>query len=262
MWHGSPCCSGKTTFSRARKRLRRDVATKHKNGQANKNGAEPAAPGASASQSQTLEAAIGNQVRTLRKRNDMTVMDLAHQAGLSISMLSKIENGGTSPSLATLQALAQALNVPLSTFFATFDEKHDATYVRSGKGLSIDRRGTRSGHQYQLLGHSVSSDVGVEPYLITLTDEADPYPIFQHEGVEFIYMLSGEVGYRHADKTYTLKKGDSLFFDSAASHGPEDLRKLPMQYLSIIVHPRDWRPKDISPEEKKFQGVKPQGRSR
>jgi transcriptional regulator with XRE-family HTH domain len=203
--------------------------------------------GAQSSTSQSLEAAIGTQVRALRKRTDITVQDLATQAGLSISMLSKIENGQTSPSLATLQALSTALNVPLSTFFAKFDEKRDATYVRSGKGLLIERRGTRSGHQYQLLGHSVSSDVGVEPYLITLTDEADPYPVFQHEGVEFIYMISGEVGYRHADKTYVLKKGDSLFFDASAPHGPEDLRKIPMQYLSIIVYPRERRHSDVSP---------------
>ena len=176
----------------------------------------------------------------------MTVLDLANAAGLSIGMLSKIENGGTSASLATLQALAEALNVPISTFFATFDEKRDATFVRAGNGLLIERRGTRSGHQYQLLGHSVSSDIQVEPYLITLTDEADPYPVFQHEGVEFIYMLSGEVGYRHADKTYTLKRGDSLFFDAMAPHGPEELRKLPMQFLSIIAYARAYRPNDTT----------------
>jgi transcriptional regulator with XRE-family HTH domain len=195
--------------------------------------------GARPSESQSLEASIGSQVRALRKRNDMTVHDLATQSELSIGMLSKIENGGISPSLATLQALARALNVPLGTFFAKFDEKHDATYVRSGKGLKIERRGTSSGHLYQLLGHSVKSDIAVEPYLITLSDDADAYPIFQHEGVEFIYMLTGEVGYRHADKTYLLKKGDSLFFDASAPHGPEDLRKLPMTYLSIIIYPRE-----------------------
>jgi len=195
--------------------------------------------GARPSESQSLEASIGNQVRSLRKKHDMTVMDLATQSELSIGMLSKIENGGISPSLGTLQALAKALNVPIGTFFAKFDEKHDATYVRSGKGLQIERRGTSSGHLYQLLGHSVKSEIAVEPYLITLSDDADPYPIFQHEGVEFIYMLTGEVGYRHADKTYLLKKGDSLFFDASAPHGPEDLRKLPMTYLSIIIYPRD-----------------------
>jgi transcriptional regulator with XRE-family HTH domain len=199
----------------------------------------PLVHGARPSASQTLEAAIGTQVRDFRKKQGMTVGDLATQAGLSISMLSKIENGGTSASLSTLQVLARALNVPIGAFFAAFDEKSDATYVKSGQGLPIERRGTAAGHLYQLLGHSVKSKLLVEPYLITLTDEADPHPIFQHEGVEFIYMLKGEVGYRHADKTYLLKPGDSLFFDAKAPHGPEDLRKRPMQYLSIIVAPRE-----------------------
>ncbi|MFQ5959730.1 MAG: helix-turn-helix domain-containing protein, partial [Alphaproteobacteria bacterium] len=48
-----------------------------------------------------LEAAIGRQVRALRKKHDMTVTELAGLAGLSSGMLSKIENGLTSPSLAT-----------------------------------------------------------------------------------------------------------------------------------------------------------------
>jgi len=193
--------------------------------------------GARPSRSQTLEASVGNQVRTLRKSKNGTVVELAVQAGLSIGMLSKIENGLTSPSLGTLEAIAKALSVPVATLFVKFDEKRDASFVRDGQGLLIERRGTKSGHQYRLLGHSVSSDMGVEPYLITLTEEADPYPIFQHEGVEFIYMLTGEVVYRHADKSYLLKPGDSLFFDASAPHGPEELRKLPMNYLSIIIYP-------------------------
>ena len=78
----------------------------------------------------------------------------------------------------------------------------------------------------------------VEPYLITLTKEAKPYTLFQHAGVEFIYMLTGKVLYRHADKAYPLAPGDALFFDSAALHGPEELTELPMTYLSIIIYPR------------------------
>jgi hypothetical protein len=49
-------------------------------------------------------------------------------------------------------------------------------------------------------------------------------------------MLSGEVLYRHADRTYHLKPGDSLLFDSGALHGPEALLRPPMTYLSIIVY--------------------------
>src|ERR1700761_5616236 len=96
--------------------------------------------GARPSESQSLEAAIGSQVRALRKKNDMTGLDLATQADRAIGMLSQIETGGTAAVLATLQALARPRNVPIGTFFAKFDEKHDATYVRSGKGLPIERR--------------------------------------------------------------------------------------------------------------------------
>ena len=81
-------------------------------------------------------------------------------------------------------------------------------------------------------------EMGVEPYLISLTEEAKPYTLFQHAGVEFIYMLTGKVLYRHADKVYPLKPGDSLFFDAGALHGPEELTEFPMSYLSIIVYPR------------------------
>ena len=51
----------------------------------------------------------------------------------------------------------------------------------------IERRGTRAGHQYNLLGHigNNTSGVLVEPYLITLTADSDVFPTFQHEGLEF-----------------------------------------------------------------------------
>lgn len=185
-----------------------------------------------------LEAAIGREVREFRKKIDLTVAELAHHAGLSIGMLSKIENGLASPSLSTLKALSDALNIPVTAFFRRYEEERDASYVPSGSGLNIERRGTRAGHQYQLLGHSLSRNVNVEPYLITLTEESDVFPIFQHSGMEFIYMLKGKVGYRHGDRTYRLSPGDSLFFDADAPHGPEELIRLPIQFLSIIASPR------------------------
>jgi mannose-6-phosphate isomerase-like protein (cupin superfamily) len=75
-------------------------------------------------------------------------------------------------------------------------------------------------------------------YLITLSSDAAPYTAFQHEGIEFIYMLSGEVVYALGDRSYHLSPGDALLFDSGAPHGPEKLLKTPMTYLSIIIYPR------------------------
>jgi quercetin dioxygenase-like cupin family protein len=81
--------------------------------------------------------------------------------------------------------------------------------------------------------------VMVEPYMITLTKETDTFPTFQHPGMEFIYMLEGNVVYRHGEKTYDMHPGDALFFDAEAPHGPEELRKLPARYLSVISYRRD-----------------------
>ena len=185
-----------------------------------------------------LEAAIGREVRAFRKKLDMTVVELSRLAGLSAGMLSKIERGIASPSLATLRALSTALQVPVTAFFRQFEEQRDATFVRAGEGLKIERRGTRAGHQYDLLGHTVGKSISIEPYLITLTEESEVFPMFQHAGMEFIYMLQGRVGYRHGDKVYQLSPGDSLFFDSEAFHGPEDLIEMPAKFLSVIVYPR------------------------
>lgn len=186
-----------------------------------------------------LEEAIGRQVRRYRKQLGLTITDMGNRTGLSAGMLSKIENGNTSPSLATLRSISTALNVPVTALFKQYEEQRDATFVQAGKGLAIDRRGTRAGHQYRLLGHSVHSQVSVEPYLITLESDAEVFPIFQHAGVEFIYVLEGSMVYRHLNATYTLTRGDSLFFDSDAPHGPEELLKLPVRFLSVITQSAD-----------------------
>ena len=189
----------------------------------------------------SLERAIGAQVRTLRRRADLSIADLATAADMSPGMLSKIENGAISASLSSLEALSTALAVPITTLFAAHEDRRDCSFVQAGHGVVIERRGTKVGHVYNLLGHSLRGDVVLEPYLITLREDAVPYTGFQHDGVEFIYMLGGEVTYRHADQEYHLKPGDALMFDSGALHGPERLVSLPATYLSIIVYPRTAR---------------------
>jgi transcriptional regulator with XRE-family HTH domain len=213
--------------------------TKNKPLRAQTSGEKPEAQGNGGTvKKNQLEFAIGRQVYEFRNKLGITVSDLARQAGLSAGMLSKIENGMTSPSLATLQALSTALNVPVTSFFRKYEEQRDATFVKSGQGLVIERRGTRASHQYQLLGHTMSKSVVVEPYLVTLTATPDVLPLFQHDGQEFIYLLEGEVTYRHADKLYSMGPGDSLFFDADVPHGPEELIKLPIRLISVMIYPR------------------------
>ena len=119
---------------------------------------------------------------------------------------------------------------------------------KAGEAVETKPAGTRAGHQHNLLGHigSNSSCVVVEPYLISPTETSDVVPAFQHDVIELLYMLEGEVKYRHVDQLFHLKPGDSLFFDADAQRGPEVLVKLPARFLSIIFYPRanyaGWRP--------------------
>ena len=194
----------------------------------------PVLPGTSPA----IVAAIGMQIRTLRHKLELTGPELAAQANISTGLLSKIENGKVETSLETLEALARALNVPITTLLANYDEKRDCAFVPSGGGELISGRGIGKGHRYQLLGNASAGKIAVEPYFITLSDEAKPYTRFRHAGVEFIHILAGRLVYRVADRTYALAPGNSLLFDAADFHGPDELTDPPISFLSIIIYLR------------------------
>jgi transcriptional regulator with XRE-family HTH domain len=63
-----------------------------------------------------------SQIRNQRRQAGLSIFELATAASLSVGMLSKVENGRISPSLATLRFLAEALGVPIATFFVVFEE--------------------------------------------------------------------------------------------------------------------------------------------
>ena len=193
------------------------------------------------SREKVLEIAIGREVRGFRTRQGMTVAELSAATGISSGMLSKIENGNISPSLTTLQSSSHSLRVPVTAFFRGYEEKREVVHTKAGEGVEANREGTRAGHQYTLLGHISGNSNGiiVEPYLINLNSESDVFPTFQHDGVETLYMLEGEIGYRHGDQVFALKPGDTLFFDADAPHGPDSLDKLPATYLSVIAYKQD-----------------------
>jgi len=186
----------------------------------------------------TLEQRIGREIRLLRGRLGLTGAELSRAANISPGMLSKIETGQISASLGTLDALAGVLNVSLASVLTGSEPRRDCSFVKAGQGVRIDRAGTKAGHRYDLLGHSIGGLLAVEPYLITLALDAVPYTSFQHGGVELIYMLTGRVRYRHGESLYDMDPGDTLFFDASARHGPEALIDLPSTYLSFIVQSR------------------------
>jgi ribosome-binding protein aMBF1 (putative translation factor)/quercetin dioxygenase-like cupin family protein len=179
---------------------------------------------------------IANHVRRRRQDIGLTVGQLAERSGISKGMLSKIENAQTSPSLATLERLAGALDMPLTSLFRGLAEERDAVFVKADSGPEIVRQGTRAGHAYQLLGSLRGPRKQVEPLLVTLTERAEIFPSFQHSGIELLYMLSGTLDYSYGKQQYRMEPGDTLQFEGDIPHGPTLLVKLPIRFLSITFY--------------------------
>ena len=112
-------------------------------------------------------------------------------------------------------------------------ELHDAL----AQGARIVREGTREGHEYQLLGSLRGEHKRLECLHVTLSEKSQTYPLFQHPGTEFIYMLEGVMDYSHSRTVYRLHAGDSLQLDGEGAHGPVDLVEVPIRFLSVIAFP-------------------------
>jgi transcriptional regulator with XRE-family HTH domain len=193
---------------------------------------EPTMPGSSGQ----LEWVIANHVRNRRQAIGLTVAQLAELTGISKGMLSKIENAQTSPSLATIERLAAALDMPVTSLFRGLAEERDAVFVKAGTGPEIVRQGTRAGHTYELLGSMRGPYKRVEPLLVSLSDRNEVFPLFQHAGIEMLYMLVGVMEYSYGRQSYRMVHGDTLQFEGDIPHGPTKLIKLPIRFLSITMY--------------------------
>lgn len=188
-----------------------------------------------ASDNVSLEKSLGSKIRRFRKSKSMSIHELAEQASISVSMLSRMENGLTQASISTLQSICRALNVPIAILFSELSGSNESSFVKAGQGLKVMRRDNPIGHEYQLLGHSFSSDISMEPYLIRLENAEEEFPKIFHDGVEFIYMVKGKMIYQQGENIFDMSEGDSLYFDATVPHGPIELVKLPVVLITVIA---------------------------
>ncbi|MCZ6619043.1 MAG: XRE family transcriptional regulator [Gammaproteobacteria bacterium] len=186
-------------------------------------------------ESQGLTDFLGGVLKQRRLAQHLTIQDVADLCDISRGMLSRIENGQAAPSLDTLHRICRSMGISMSNLFKDFDVPDGgARYVPRGEGMVVVRRGTRRGHSYELLAYDQGPKKLFEPFLITLDDESEVFPRFQHEGTEFIYMLEGELEYRVGKHSHLLSSGDALTFQGNIPHGPEALRSVPIRFLSVI----------------------------
>jgi transcriptional regulator with XRE-family HTH domain len=186
-------------------------------------------------ETQGLSDFLGGALKHRRLAQHLTIQDVADLCEISRGMLSRIENGQAAPSLDTLHRICRGMGISMSNLFKDFDVPDGgARYVPRGEGMEVVRRGTKRGHSYELLSYDQGPRKLFEPFLISMDDESEVFPRFQHAGTEFIYVLEGELEYRVGKHSYLLSTGDALTFEGNIPHGPEALGSVPIRFLSVI----------------------------
>lgn len=183
-----------------------------------------------------IEAKVGKVVRRLRQERGLMATQLAEKSGLSSAMISRIENGNVSPSLGTLQALADALNLPIMSFFSDNDNTADIHHVRHGEGLPSRRVSPGHAHDYLLLGKHSDARFGLQSALIRIErNRAGDLPRYQHAGFVLIYMIEGHANYACGDDIFEIQTGDSLSFDATLRHGFETIHSPHISFLTVTA---------------------------
>jgi uncharacterized cupin superfamily protein len=184
----------------------------------------------------TGEIDVGRRLRVLRTGQDLSIRSLAEQSGLNVNTLSLIENQRTSPSVSTLQQLAQTLHVHISAFFETDHGEKQVVHQKAGA------------RPHAAVTHGSIEDLGAgmprfgaEPLIVTLAPNADSgkTPIV-HTGREFVYCLEGHIAYTVDSEIYLLEPGDSLLFEAYLPHHWKNLDTTPSRNL-LVLCPLDER---------------------
>ena len=185
-----------------------------------------------------IDVLVGQALHRLRTERGFTVSGLARGADVSPAMISRIEKGQVSPSLATLSALAETMDVPVMALLAQTEDTADVHHVRAGQGLPSRRVTANHAHDYQLLGkHSAPAGSFQAARIKIEQNAAGVLPIYQHGGFVFIQFESGQAVYRCGNERFHVTAGDTLTFDAKLPHGFAEIISPTIEFTTVNSRP-------------------------
>ena len=186
---------------------------------------------------QVAEVRLANRLRQLRLDKGLTLVKLAESAGTSQAFLSRVENHKVSLTIAGLERLAQALGVPMATFFEDDERAMPITISHRENRPQTRLRGPKS-----FLAEFLAADKTgklMEPMIVDLASARLPMPLKAHPGDEFDYVLEGECELFYGKDVMTLREGDSVYYDSTVPHAARAVADKPCRLL-VVVASRDY----------------------
>ncbi|MEI6714484.1 MAG: XRE family transcriptional regulator [Verrucomicrobiota bacterium] len=171
-------------------------------------------------------------IRSLRTQQQRTLKDIADRCGFTVSLLSKIESGKTSPPVATLAKIATALGTTVGDLLSG-NLSSETACTRSDTLAKQALTMTDKGYGFHLLAAERSGKV-MQPFLFVAERGKVKATGLSHTGEEFIYVLEGEMNYRVGAAIYRLGPGDSLYFSSTETHDLEPISDT-VRYLAVFT---------------------------
>ena len=167
-----------------------------------------------------VERIIGERISELRARRGMTLDQLSGATGFTKGYLSKIEHSKKVPPIGSLSRIAQAFKADLTQLLQTAPaQPGDRVFcvVRAAERRPVVRGGTAFGYDYVSLADTQPGKK-MEPFLFTFPSAIDKYVFFEHEGEEFLFVLTGKVEWQAGGDKLILEPGDSVYFDARLPH--------------------------------------------
>ncbi len=186
-----------------------------------------------------IDIAIGTSLKDMRESRGLTAKDLSIAANVSAAMISRTESGQVSPSISTLIALSEALDIPIVSFFKDTATDHvDFTHVKAGQGISSTRIIDKHSHDYINLASHIRRDIKFEAHIVTIEKQDAEPPTYIGHGVVFMHVKDGEAIFRYGQREIHLKQGDSLTLDSELSHGIKKVITDKFTFLTVKAERR------------------------
>lgn len=186
---------------------------------------------------------VGSKIKGLRESKNLSIEEIAERSGLSAKQIESIENDQNLPSLGPLIKIARALGVRLGTFLDDNDALGPAVTRaedrEAGSSISFSNGAAdaRKHMEYHPLAQQKTGR-HMEPFIIDIApSEKKDFQLSAHEGEEFIYVMSGEVEIEYGKKVYTLKEGDSIYYDSIVNHHVHGAPGKAAKILALVYIP-------------------------
>ncbi len=162
---------------------------------------------------------VGRRIQLLREERDISIEDLSHLTGFSVSRLEDIENGTEKPQLGTVMKLSKALDAAVGRLVSGMGNKlYSITRKDERKQVfrSSSKKGEKKVYSYMSLAPEVKGR-HMEALIVQL-EQSEENEVSIHNGEEFIFVLDGTVHLNIGKESYDLEPGDSAYYLSTTSH--------------------------------------------